>query len=233
MKTKIALTTALVFMLGMTHSQTILPKVGGSLSFLSASDDFVGSTTDLKPILGLVVGVGAEFNLNESFSVQPEILFAQRGWKAKYTEGPITEKQTNRLNFLEVPIVAKYKFGDFYVGAGPSLSYGIGGKSKWDYKNANLPESNESGTNKIKFGKEPDNYSGNDHYLDNAFNVGVLVGAGYRIADMIIMDVRFIFALTNLIDEHNVSPGMTFDNKSRNSSLQVTVAYPISFGNRR
>ncbi len=82
----------------------------------------------------------------------------------------------------------------------------------------------------VKFGKEPDNYSGDDLYIDNGLDFGLQLGAGYKIANLIVVDVRYGLGLSNFIDKDSAN-GID-DNKSKNRSFQFTVGFPIKLGGK-
>ncbi|MEO7988131.1 MAG: porin family protein [Chryseolinea sp.] len=175
----------------------------------------------------MIVGVAAEIPLvGKMLALQPELLFHQKGFKSEDPgDGEYKEEDSNTLNYLELPVLVKVKFGKFYAIAGPSFAYGIGGKSKTTYHDLIAGTTTKS-TDKIKFGKEPDNYQGDDIYVDNAFDIGVQAGVGMKIS-VIVIDLRYGIGMTNLLDKPSGSP---YDYKSKNGSLQLTVGVPIPFG---
>ncbi|MFZ1705665.1 MAG: porin family protein, partial [Saprospiraceae bacterium] len=97
-------------------------RLGASLANQTA--EFDGEKTDTKMKIGFGVGVFYQYNVNEKFSIQPELNFIQMG--SKFDEDFLGEtlETTLSFNYLHIPILAKYGFGDmealnFYVQAGP------------------------------------------------------------------------------------------------------------------
>ena len=214
--------------LASTYAQIkFMPKIGGSLSKVSFSEDFFGPDVDIKPKIGIIVGVAAEIPLiGETLALQPELLFHQKGFKFDDPgDGEYTEEGSATLNYLELPVLAKIKFGKFYAIAGPSFSYGIGGKYKSTLHDLTQGTTDESSSN-IKFKERPDNYQGDDVFLDNAFDMGVQLGVGMKIS-VIVIDLRYGMGLTNLYDKPDGSP---YDYKSKNGSVQLTVGIPLPMG---
>ncbi len=214
--------------LASTYAQIkFMPKAGGSLSNVSFSDDFFGPDVKVKPKVGMIIGVAAEIPLiGETLALQPELLFHQKGFKLDDPgDTEYTAEATGTLNYLELPVLAKVKFGKFYAIAGPSFAYGIGGKYKTTIKDLTTGTTTKS-TSDIKFKKEPDNNQSDDVFIDNAFDIGVQLGVGMKIS-VIVIDLRYGLGLTNIFDEES---GSSSDNKSKNSSLQLTVGVPIPFG---
>lgn len=208
---------------------TFMPKAGASFANVAFSDDIKegwgGSNADFGSKLGIVLGVAAEIPLGgEMFAVQPELLFHQKGYHFEYNDNTAGEEYSEdykySLNYLELPVLAKVKFGNFYVAAGPSIGFGLFGTYKGSYTWLGETTDDEG---KIKFGTEPENYDGDDEYIDNALDFGVQIGAGYKIS-VIVVDLRYGLGLTNMYDKPS---GYTGDVKSQNRSIQLTIGYPI------
>jgi len=87
-----------------------------------------GSGTDLSNDLntGFAAGVNAEIPLGSGSYIQPGIDFRQKG--AEWSNGTKTT-----LNYVEIPVNFIYKpilgTGNFVLGVGPYLGFGIGGKA--------------------------------------------------------------------------------------------------------
>jgi hypothetical protein len=75
--------------------------------------------------LGFHIGGIADLKFSEHFSVQPQLLFASKGIKVS------DETRIDLLN-IDIPINLLYRNNGFFIGAGPSFSYGISGKIKED-----------------------------------------------------------------------------------------------------
>ena len=199
---------------------TFLPKLGVSYSHVTYPSDFPDPEEDYKSKIGLILGVAAEIPLiGEMLSVQPELLFHQKGFKYKYLDDTWKDDYNYTLNYLELPILAKVNFGKFYAEAGPSFAYGIGGKYKGT---TSYMGDEETYDGKIKFGSEPANSDPDDHYVDNALDICVQIGVGVKVS-VIVIDLRYGMGLTNIYDEFGSYESL----KSKNGSLQLTVGYPI------
>jgi len=205
---KIVLIGALALAAGFSYGQTIIPKVGLTLSKWSGDDV---EEAKFKP--GFTIGAGLNMPLGTGvISLQPEINYIQKG--VKFEEGDISDKYT--LNYLEVPVLVKATFGEgtkFYVNAGPSVAFGLGGKNKWE-------EGNEEGESDIKFGDEDEN--SDDFYIEKGTDIGLQLGAGVIVAEKVMIDVRYGLGLTDLYDNNSV----------KNNVLQFTVGIPLSIGGK-
>jgi hypothetical protein len=169
---------------------------GLNLSNWSGDDE----DTKLKP--GFQVGVVADYALTESFSIAPELLFAQRGWKAK--ESGLSISTT--LNYLQLPINALYKFNiaddsKFLVFAGPYFGYGLSGTMKAKYDG-------ESESEDLKFGSDDDQLS--------AFDFGVNVGIGYQYNKFFIK-AQYNLGLGNLSNDS--------DDSIKNTNIGISIGY--------
>lgn len=173
-------------------------RAGGSLAQLRGEDDvFGGDATELK--LGLTVGAFAEVPINRQFSVQPELLYTQKGGTMDEfvsEDGVEGEVESNfNLHYLELPVLAKYnvpmrsqRFAPS-IYAGPYVSYSIGRDMDIDFEGSD----------------------GNDFSLSlNAddvferFDYGAVAGVdfGYRFAQrMATIGVRYDLGLANVFKD--------------------------------
>src|SRR5688572_18090157 len=217
---------AVSFMLTITtlFAQTIIPRAGVTLSTSSFEPvGFTGQKSNSKLAVGFTVGAGYDFFISEKLSIQPEINFIQKGQKLEevaYPDGYEYKINTEvKFNYLEVPVLAKYKFGGqtkFYVAAGPSVGLGLGGKYSRTSSFGGVPEPGMDG--KIKFGDQPNDYSGDDIYVENKFDISLQVGGGVILFNKLLVDIRYGHGFTDLVDDEN----------SKNRSLQLSVGMPIS-----
>lgn len=125
-------------------------KGGISIPNLSSSDTNILSK-DYKSRTAVNFGGFIELGVNEKFSVQSEINYAGQGGIREGVQ-PITQplpglpalpagsyffgdfKNTAKLNYLEVPVLAKYKFGSkgkprFYLNGGVFYGYLLNAKT--------------------------------------------------------------------------------------------------------
>lgn len=199
---------------------TFIPKVGTSWTSVSFNEDIneqYAGDFDYGSKAGLIIGIAAEIPLGgDVFSLQPELLFHQKGYTSKYEDAEVSDSYKTTLNYLEVPVLANVNFGKFYAATGPYIGFGVGGKYKGSDTYQGLTEQHEG---KIKFGEEPDNYTGSNAYV-NALDFGIQIGAGVKVS-VIVIDLRFGLGLTDLIDKRDLNT------QTRNRSLQLTVGFPL------
>jgi hypothetical protein len=190
---KLLLAIAMSLLASISVAQvTIIPKVGLSLCYLATHDD--DYWTEFKSKTGVALGVATNVSISKVFSVQPEILYVNKGFRVESTQTTPdagystshTLKVTDRINYLEIPVLARFTFGSttkFYFYGGPSVSFGLGGKAKDTYVHTISYDNGPSHTGggviegKIKFGPQPDYYGGNDTYINNRVDVGAKFGS--------------------------------------------------------
>jgi hypothetical protein len=238
---KIIITGVLALAVGLSsnYAQTLIPKLGISISNVN-SDDLDG--VDRNMIVGISAGLGFNFKFTEAISVQPELLFIQKGVNHKfgthdyyeYNEGDswyqhdTKEDYTQRYNYLELPVLLKCTFagGKVYLNGGISLSYALGGTYKGTYSyttddSGEIYNGKIDSNGKIKFENIPIEYQGEDFYADNRVDLGAQFGGGVIVKDKIVLDVRYGLGFTNLSD----------DAKSKHRVFQFTVGVPLKLWN--
>ncbi|OJU28673.1 MAG: hypothetical protein BGN92_01445 [Sphingobacteriales bacterium 41-5] len=137
---------ALFVTAGAVNAQTQFGIKGGFNAANMTNDN--GSTTDTKRLPTFHAGVVADLGITEMFSVRTGLDLQSKGWK--YTYGS-TEYSSNPL-YLELPVNFTVNFPvansvKMYVGAGPYVAYGVGGKVK-------ATSGSSSVDDKINFTKE-------------------------------------------------------------------------------
>ena len=101
-------------------------KVGMNFSNVTKVDN-------TKALPGFQLGVGMDYGFSENWSLQSGLMISSKGYKVKEGE----YKETTRPIYLDIPILAAYKFNisdntKFVINAGPYLAIGLGGKYKVD-----------------------------------------------------------------------------------------------------
>ena len=188
------------------QAQTTFGIRGGvNLASVSISDD--GEDFSYDRTVGITIAMLAEMGMSESFSIQPELHYIQKGFGVDIDFLGYTISNEAKLNYLELPIHAKYKFGSGGVGgyllAGPTLGYALSG----------TVESCENGI----CDKESIEFDEDDGF--KRFEIGMSIGAGVTINQNIIIDVRYTMGLTNLNEDD-------FDDiKASNNGIQIGVGY--------
>ncbi|MDO8366831.1 MAG: porin family protein [Saprospiraceae bacterium] len=147
-------------------------------------------------VTGFQAGISFDLGLSEMFTIQPELLYIQKGGKSTYSINA-ENKFVSRLyyNYVEVPVLAKLKFykedgGGFYLLGGPFIGLAISGKSK---RTTTLL--GESTTVEEDFNFDNDDEAERQKRTD----WGVSFGGGVKFGHMFI-DARYNLGINNLLD---------------------------------
>lgn len=186
-------------------------QAGLTLSSYKVKSSGLGVTSDSKA--GFMAGVILDVGIDPHFSFQPQLNFVQKGGILKADDGANSGKVTTTLNYLELPLNFLYKAptsgGNFFVGLGPALSYGLSGKHKIEVNGQTEKED-------VSFG------SGADDDLKR-FDLGINGLIGYHFNPGLFLSVNYDQGLLNL----NNSSGDSY----RNHFFGFTLGYlPLKKG---
>lgn len=138
-----SLAIALVFTLQLQAQDISLGIKTGVQSANVKVPGFIGDISqipDFKSITTFNVGAVSEIGLHKNFALQPELSFTQKGFQLSEETNvdlfnipvPVGATAISKFNYLEMPLLAKAKFGNelanFYLLAGPTLGYALSGK---------------------------------------------------------------------------------------------------------
>lgn len=137
MKTKLSLAFAAFFLTATANAQHGRIEAGVNLANVSVTDN--GRVDDANMLTSFRVGIIGDIKIAPMVAFQPGIVYSGKGSKVQSGDQSSTNyfKQTTNPFYFEVPanIVFKFPFGSeshFFVGAGPYLGIGVGGKAKTD-----------------------------------------------------------------------------------------------------
>ena len=100
--------------------------VKGGYNVSSVSFDGTSETAKLH---GFHIGVYGESYFGKYFSIQPEIIYSQQGYKIIDENGTYTQK----LDYINVPLMLKlYPVKSFFIEAGPQIGFSISHKETFD-----------------------------------------------------------------------------------------------------
>src|SRR6476620_11456259 len=116
---RIFLVAIAVMAFGFTNAQQTRFGIKGGLN---VSTVVGGDVDNTKSLVGFHVGGLAEIHVVEKFFIQPELLYSTQGTKI---DGPFGTDGDVKLNYLNIPVLAKYYFieNKFSVEAGPQLGF--------------------------------------------------------------------------------------------------------------
>lgn len=211
------ITTALLSasILGFSQKADFGVKVGLNIANLNGYQD---TFVDSKPIAGISAGVFAEFPLSETLAFQPEVLFSTQGGEYNFTKGEYSEKTNIKLNYVNVPLMFKYKQKGLNVEFGPQLGVAVLGSIRVEGNNGFTPTES---TKVDMFKKE--NYS---KKIGSRYDFGLNFGLSYDFTRNVFASARYTWGLTSIFDKgiHTDVFGDTAEApKVKNSVFQIGV----------
>jgi hypothetical protein len=234
-KTFLCIVSVMTFGLISQAQVTIIPKVGASFgNYAYNSSEVEDEDEKSKYNSGLTLGAGFNFAAGEMFSIQPELLYIQKG--QKYSEDGDYYK--TRFNFIEIPVLVKVSFGSEtvkgYVNAGPSLGYALNGKNSFKFSEMGLTV---SGSERIKFAEEPAD-GGDDettyynpefvNRVDLALQFGG--GVGFQAGPgMLLLDARYGLGMSKF---YKAQEDIDFKGDGKSRTLALTLGYAIPLGGK-
>jgi hypothetical protein len=212
-----------VAILGMTYTSlaqniTFGPRVGVNLASQKAvggdaKDEREEFNETVKYNAGIQAGAVVNVAVNDLFSFQPELLFSQKGFKVKESEGGDSFELVRKASYLEVPVLAKFTFGTEtltgFSTMGPYAGYWMGGNESVKFNSTEMSED-------IDFDK--DDYNRLD--VGASFGVGLAYKMG---AGALNLDIRYNFGLSD-VNKYDGN-GRDGDPKLSNRVFGISLAY--------
>ncbi len=231
-------------------------KVGIRAGVLLANLDFEPVDADIpdtKNITGFQIAIPVEIGLGSMFAIQPEIMYGLHGTRIDETfndtDAGLTtvgfEKVALRIHTLEIPLLAKVKFGTeafkFHLLAGPSFGFGLSGKSKGEYSYKTTAADGsvfleESGNQTIKAVFLKDGYKASEvNHLEefpiSRTNLNLHLGVGFsvNVGQMsVFLDGRYMLGLSDLAPDEDGTADTDRDTvKSRRIGLSAGILFPL------
>ena len=196
-------------------------KAGVTFPTFSATD--IRDVT-VKSITSFYVGGVVNIPVHSMLSVQPGLTLIGKGGKLPSSEqllaGVDFYSQVTTPMYLEIPVnlIANFEAGPgkVFVGAGPYLSFGIGGKLK--------PEDTAFGqiVRDIKFGTNSSSTSASDRKDLKSLDIGLNFLLGYQLTNGLSINGGYGLGLTN------ISPDTDLPNNKaslKNSVISVGLGF--------
>ncbi len=214
-----------VSLLSVKAQINIIPKLGVNLTGIS----YIPHPYPINDILvGMQIGVATEIMLNDRFSIQPELLYTQKGSLLISNYGAFNNPvpyfneytTTTRLHYLEIPVLAKMKFGKgnfkFYLGAGLSAGMAV--------------FATQTSTSDLLLGDTGFAYNGKDNNIKigsgqgelKRFDIGWQAAMGFEYKKFV-LDLRYGQGFTNIFNKNS-----DYD-KAQNKAFGATLGYIIPF----
>ena len=171
-------------------SFNLQPKVGVSIANLT-------ELKDTDPRIGVVAGVEGEYQASDIFSVSAGVLYSKQGSKYEYELLNQKYKSTNKLDYINVPIMA-----NVYVTKGLAVKLGV------------QPGFNVSSSNKQEVNTFAGSGSSTFDVKAKSVDFSIPVGLSYEYNNFQ-LDARYNWGLTKAFE----------NGKAKNSVFQITLGY--------
>jgi hypothetical protein len=147
-------------------------------------------------------GVLVNVKLNDRFSLQPEVLYSQKG-----TKGADDSNRIN-LNYVDLPVLLRVAtgLGGLFIEVGPQLGY--------------LAGSNASVGSRTPLARVTTDFAGSYP----PFDLGYATGFGYQLANGLGLGLRYNGGFTHVLK------GATADDTARNSAFQLYLSALVGRG---
>lgn len=186
------------------------------------ADLYVGQINDApQSITSPLLGIVSEFELSPVFSIMPELHYTQKGFAVDAGRSldllglsiPVEAKATTRVKYIELPVLAKARFGNDkikgYATAGAAI-----GRAFDAYLRPQL-----SAIIDINLPRVPIDFGSSNL---NRIEFSGIVGAGLEVPDTkgkFFADVRYQHSFTNTINDPVI------DVSVRNKGVHLSVGY--------
>lgn len=191
------------------------------------SEENLNEDKELK--LGYGGGFFVNIPLGSQFMLNASVNYLQKGVKVKQdltTEEPgISLRSESRmtLGYIEVPLVAVYNLSAdanyWFVGAGPSFGYGVGGKAEI------FIDGSQDGEDFHLFYKAKPfkDVEEEDGLGMKRFDAAAKVLVGKRIFDKASIQLAYVYGFNNIANRDEYK-----GDKYKNRSLMLTLAYAFN-----
>ncbi|KAA9331609.1 PorT family protein [Hymenobacter busanensis] len=200
-------------------------RAGGNYSNLAGNIQNEATYNNKIGFLGGVM-LNADLSGDGFLSLQPEVLFSQKGFENKPTEYSrtllgigYTEKREGKVNYnyLDVPVLLKINADGFVFEAGPQFSYLL--NSNNETKTIRTTSDGRTTT------QEATNQ--NDVSGLNRAELGYAAGVGYQAENGLGLSLRYTGAFSDFVKSDN---GTYFNGdlqNARQSAFQLSLGYLI------
>ncbi len=177
---------------GATLSSFDTEITGNGMSFEESSDTK----------FGFQAGILYQHAINDMISIQPELLFTQKGGKDD-VNGGLESKVT--LSYVEVPVLLRFNVpidGDIrpYLIAGPHAGYLLDAKDEYDGESEDISD-----------------------FLED-LNFGLTFGGGVQFGNFFV-DARYDLGLSNVFDESSIDEPFDITNKINGFIITAGITF--------
>lgn len=203
--------------------------VHGGAIMTNTKQEADGEEVDSKYRFSWKGGITASVPLTEKLSFMPQLNVLSKGYKveesAEFGEFSFKVKAAANLTYVELPLNFVYHANTseegFFAGIGPSLSYGIGGKLKYEVDLSGFGSESEEIDVKFDGKKNDGNLNDPDDIPEEvhlkAFEFGGNVLAGYRFSSGLFIQANYNHGFSNISPDEGT--------KAKNKYFGLGIGY--------
>jgi len=191
-----------------TTENSLSPKIGIK-GGVNLSNLYVDDVKDENMKVGINIGLFSKIPLTRGFSIQPELLYSNKGSKLTY-DNIIAGQGEYRfnLNYVEMPVLAVFNLSkNINIHAGPYVSY---------LTSANVKDLKSDGTENKVTDLKADNF--------HRFDYGLAGGIGFDFQNFT-LGARYNYGLAEIGKSGTLSGDLTKDSKNSNVSIYIGLGF--------
>ncbi len=176
-------------------------RMGMTTSFMSVDEPDL-SGYEVRPRAGLMGGIDVDVPFTPMFSFRPSINFIQKSFLVDYAPEATGDSlfANFRMGIIEIPLNIVVRFeqykGNFFIGAGPTLAFGVAGKVLTNAHDATDP---------LKIVWDGKYEPLDDDFHLNRFDIGINLMAGYQMSSGFTITLNYNKGFSNLDPKENAS----------------------------
>ncbi|MBK9254877.1 MAG: PorT family protein [Saprospiraceae bacterium] len=225
-KTFFNIAVIMLLTLNINAQVTIGVKAGVNVADTEISGFIPSVTPEAHTNTGYTFGIVAEIPIEGSFSFRPELNLVQKGFSIRESMSteiigipiPLGGRVNTRLNYIEMPLLLKYRYGNekagLYAIAGPGLGYATSGHIQpfaTVIVDIRLP--------RVELDLSSDTYN----RLEFTGHAGIGGELTVGNSGKIFSDVRYSYGFNNVLNDPIVNT------KFKNQGLNISVGYAYKF----
>ena len=173
---------------------TFGPKIGVDYTHYWGEDVEHGGQLNYQ------AGLFMEYRFTDKFSVAPEVVFAAQGGKYEHELLGVTWKETDHVNYINVPVMLKYYvIPELSIDFGPQVGFNVYSKN----------------TSEVKAGGSGTKVTTDMKDYTKSVDFGLGLGLTYNIAKDVFVQGRYTMGLTKVFDHAD----------GKNGNAQIAIGY--------
>lgn len=224
MKTKILVLSVLmtgVFFTARSQDNGLSFGVRAGLNMQNINGkDQDGDKVTLNLVPRFHIGAVVDIPLATDFYFQPGLLFTTKGAKSDDEFLGVDMNVEYNLSYIELPLSFLYKpqlgNGHFFIGFGPYIAYGVGGKAKFDVAGISSEQD-------IKFESEYESLNPAQWKYFRPFDFGGNLFFGYQLENGLSLQLNTQLGLAKINPDNTAFPDS--DTELRNTGFGLSLGY--------